>query len=245
MTNQEAKFVLAAYRPGGQDAGDPALAAAITQARSDLALEAWWTRSQAFDHAMTARLKDVAPPAGLREAILTGAKWSRPKPSQPRRFATAWAMAAALALLLSVGVAAYLHFHAQGPGLASFAQFALNDAHQKGHTGDPDRALASYLANGGVALDRTDVPVTVADLRGTGCRSLDFAGVKVFEVCFQRGGGEYHLYLLPRSEWPHAGPAAQQVELSDRGGAAAAWSDAKFVYALATEGGSTLLRKIL
>jgi len=35
MNNQEAKFILAAYRPGGQDASDPLFAEALEQVRRD------------------------------------------------------------------------------------------------------------------------------------------------------------------------------------------------------------------
>ena len=47
MTNQEAKFTLSAYRANGQDAGDPAFAEALAQAKQDPALGAWLARAQA------------------------------------------------------------------------------------------------------------------------------------------------------------------------------------------------------
>ncbi|MGH7997549.1 MAG: hypothetical protein ACREFX_14475, partial [Opitutaceae bacterium] len=83
MNNDEAKFILGGYRPGGRDAGDAAFAEALDQARRDPSLAAWLERSQAFDRAISERLKTVAPPADLRQAILAGGRLSRG--SRPRR----------------------------------------------------------------------------------------------------------------------------------------------------------------
>src|ERR1039458_1792759 len=80
MNNNEAKFLLCAYRPGGRDADDPAFAGALAQARQDPALGAWFAREQAFDTMMASQLGSIAPPPGLREAILTGASVSRASP---------------------------------------------------------------------------------------------------------------------------------------------------------------------
>jgi len=243
MTNEEAKFVLTAYRPGGRDSDDPVLAGAIRQAQSDPNLQTWWARSQAFDGAMAARLREVAPPPGLREAILTGAKLSRPK--QRRRQVLGWlALAAAVAVLLSVAGTGYYHAHTRGAELSGLAQFALNDVRQGGHLGDPDQPLDRWLTTSQEPLDHGALPVNWAQMQSTGCRSLSFAGTKVFEVCFSRGGVMYHLYVLPRSESGRL-PSAEQVELTERDGAAAAWSDSHFVYALATRAGTAMLRRVL
>ena len=39
MKNQEAKFILGAYRPDGRDAGDPAFTEALAQAETQLAAD--------------------------------------------------------------------------------------------------------------------------------------------------------------------------------------------------------------
>ena len=62
MDNQEAKFILSAYRPGGQDASDPRFAEALEQARRDPVLERWFSESIAFDAAMTEKLGAIAVP---------------------------------------------------------------------------------------------------------------------------------------------------------------------------------------
>lgn len=52
MSNNGAKFILSAYRPGGRDAADPAMAKALAQAKGDPALGAWFVREQAHDAAV-------------------------------------------------------------------------------------------------------------------------------------------------------------------------------------------------
>ena len=49
MKNQEAKFILGAYRPDGQDAGDPVFAEALSQAERDPDLRTWFERGRKFD----------------------------------------------------------------------------------------------------------------------------------------------------------------------------------------------------
>ena len=92
MNNSEAKFILNAYRPGGRDADDATFGAALAQARNDPALGAWLVREQAHGAAVAAKLRVVAPPAGLREAILTGARRDAPGGSNRHgwRWRRAW-----------------------------------------------------------------------------------------------------------------------------------------------------------
>src|SRR5207249_674724 len=94
VDNREAKFILNAYRPAGQDASDPRFAEAFEQARRDPGLDRWFSESIAFDTAMTEKLRALEVPPDLRENILAGVKVSRPlRWSKPF---IKWAIAAAL-----------------------------------------------------------------------------------------------------------------------------------------------------
>jgi hypothetical protein len=79
MDNREAKFILNAYRPGGQDAHDPRFVEALDQVRRDPILQHWFDESVAFDAAMTEKLFAIPVPSDLRESILTGVKSLAPK----------------------------------------------------------------------------------------------------------------------------------------------------------------------
>ena len=65
MNTQEAKFILQAYRPGGEDAGDPQFAEALAQAKLDPELAKWFAEQLAFDAAASRALKEVKAPAAL------------------------------------------------------------------------------------------------------------------------------------------------------------------------------------
>ena len=80
MTNEEAKRILAIYRPGTDNERDPMFAWALELARSDRELKAWFDESLAFDQSIRAVFGRVAAPAEVREAILAGHKIIRPSP---------------------------------------------------------------------------------------------------------------------------------------------------------------------
>jgi hypothetical protein len=102
MDNREAKFILNAYRPGGQDANDPRFADALEQVRRDPILQHWFDESVAFDTAMTEKLFATPVPSDLRESILTGVKVTG-APHWKNRWRK-WAIAAAVVLSATLGV---------------------------------------------------------------------------------------------------------------------------------------------
>ncbi len=249
MNNQEAKFLLAGYRPDGRDAADPVFADSLAQVARDPSLRTWLERQQAFDAAVTSKLNAVQPPAGLREAILTGARASRPR----RRWWVnpVWlAAAAAIAVLLSVTVRVR-YLRSSAPGAGDFASFAMNDVANAGDQHTPQlRELAGLqerFANAALPLP-THTQLDGDELRRLGCRKVSFAGRETFEVCFYRGGYLYHLYatavegLAPGAA--NAADARSRIASSGHFNATA-WKDAKFAYALVTYDGPEALRQLL
>ena len=249
MNNEQAKFILRAYRPGGRDAGDATFCAAVQQAQRDPALGAWFAREQAFDAAVAAKVRAVAPPPGLREAILTGARMSRPPAAasaHPWRRPVAWLALAAAAVALA-SVASLRWFRAAGPGAApldTVARFALADP-ESAHTGPhADRlgAFGAWLQNPANAL-ATMPALDLAQLRADDCRAVRIAGHEVFEICFQRGGAWYHIYLARARDFdPGAGNPVFQ-ELAGR--SVVSWTSRGLACVLMTRGGTDALRRIL
>jgi hypothetical protein len=245
MTNQEAKFILGAYRPGGHDAQDAMFGDALGQARRDPALGAWFAREQEHAAAVSGRLRQIAPPPGLREAILAGARvsggaaarswWSRP----------AWlAVAASVALLL--GVSAALWSQRGAAQLDRLADFAVNDTLHAKHAshGATAGALEVMLGQPTTRLGG-NLPVDFAALRTTGCRTLSFAGHDVLEICFTRGGAEFHLYMLQQADFPRL-PAPAEAEFGTRAGAGfLSWADATHRYLVVSAAGVAALRQLL
>ena len=244
MTNNEAKFLLGAYRPNGGDAANAIFGEALNQAKSDPALGAWLARAQAHDAAIAARLREIAPPAGLREAILAGGRASRTPPVTWRRPAVWLALAAGVAVLLSATVALWPNRAAAET--ARIANFALADtAHGKhGGHGEAAGALQVLLSQPTTRLG-AGLPVDFAALRATGCRTVSFAGHDLLEVCFQRNGAWFHVYIANRADFPSlpAGAAATFAQQAQLG--CASWSDATHHFAVVSEAGLDAIKRLL
>lgn len=239
MTNDEAQFILRSYRSGGQDAADPYFGPALMQARQDPALGRWLEREQAIDRAVAERLRQVEPPAHLRRTILAGAQASR----TPARRGP-WLLAAALAAVL-LAVAALVRVSAPRElPLDRFVELAARDLavnHRLMAHPEPNR-VSAWLERAETRLG-AGLPQSPDELRNAGCRAVTFAGIEVFEVCFDRIDG-YHLYIARRQDVSGRIPEEKRFLVRD-GLATVAWADAHYVYVLATEAGAEALRRVL
>jgi len=243
MNTAEAKFILAAYRPGGGDEGDPAFAEALRMTSDDPHLGTWFAQARAHDLAVAGKLAQIPPPYGLREAIVAGARVG----GRQRRPAAAWGwMAAAAAFAVAIGL---YSFRGVSPGTTAtrqLADYAISDmVHgQHGSRGAPSGALVARLQTEGAPMPGAG-EIDFENLRETGCRTLNFAGHDLLEVCFARDGAEYHFYVT-RRDGPLGDAVAKGPDfVSEASGAAAVWSDGRFDYVIATGAGVAALRRLL
>jgi hypothetical protein len=245
MTNEQAKFILRAYRSGGQDAADPAFAEVLSQASRDPILRAWLEKEQAFDGVIGEKLRAVAPPVGLRESILAGAKASRPTP-RIRRASTWMAMAASV-------VVAFGAFWAMPKAVSAstsvdeLARFALGELSMPGHPrGQPLAELGAFGAWLGNASNKLGegLPIKLEELRANNCRVVTVAGREVFEICFRRDVW-YHVYIARRADF-----GCQEAEYSpmyrEQGElASCTWVDDDHVYVLVSRAGLDAVKRAL
>ncbi len=242
MTNQEAQFILNAYRPGGHDAGEPLFGDALQQARQDPALGAWLAREQKHAGTVAAKLREMAPPPALRAAILTGARMSE-TPARSWWSRPAWLAVAAAAAILLVATAVVWPERTSAQ-LAQLTNFAVDDMlhAQHGSHGAPAGALVALLSQPSthVALG---LPVDFAGLRATGCRTLSLAGHDVLEVCFARGPNEFHLYMVQSADFPRL-PASEELG-NHEGVSYAAWADATHHYVVVSNAGVAAIKGLL
>ena len=247
MNNQEAKFILGAYRPDGRDAADPGFATALAQMERDPELRGWFERQRKFDLTVTRKLQDIAPPPELKAAILAGARASRPRPawwSNPFWLAAA----AVLALITALGVSTLRP--TQAPALARLTAFALKDLAEEhdAHVGYPPEfaELQLQLATTKLPLAAPGaVVIDLEDLRRKNCRRVRVAGRDVFEICFQRDGTWYHLYAAQRGDFAPAGGESGTSFASAGEYVAATWIDSKNVYALVARAAEQELRRLI
>jgi hypothetical protein len=244
MKNEEAKFVLHAYRPNGADAGDATFSAALEQAKQDPALEKWFAAQQAFDRAMCAKLKGIAPPENLRASILTGAKVS-----QPNAGANWWrspvpmAVAASIALLLAVGIA----FWPTSASAEQIAAFAIDDTLRQSHAGmeGPEAAELQALLSQADRPLSVGVPLDFAALRANGCRTISFQGRDLLEVCFKRDGKWFHCYVARAADFPRLAGKLPPTFTDKAGASAAAWSDGQHIFVVASKAGRDAIQQLM
>lgn len=246
MNPDDAKFHLRALRPDGRDDADPVFAEALAAAARDPKLAAWHARERAADAAIAGKLAALAPPPGLREAILAGARASRPAPARWRQ--SQWLAAAAAVAVMLTAVAVFRLARPAGPGVAELAALATRDfteAHDA-HDGFPRDLGAVQARLAGVALPLGgSLPVDLAELKRGRCRAVRLAGREVFELCFVRDGAWYHLYVMEASGAPGGTTRARPEIRATADHAVAAWRDARHVYALVTDAGAGALQRLL
>ena len=241
MDNEQAKFILQAYRPGGEDASDPQFAEALEHVRRDPALTRWFEEEQALDEAIANKLESAPIPPDLKGFILAAKSVVSPKAWWRRPAALAWA--ACLAMLLSLG------------GL----WFKANTGYAAYHK-DMVEAVASLesldLRESDVNkikdwLSATDAPSTFAmpeglkKYAGLGCRVLDWRGKEVTLICFcddSRGlRDKVHLLVINARDLPGAPPGPKPRFKENGHIATASWSDEEYTYILAGHHGAQAL----
>lgn len=241
MNNDEARFILAAYRPGGQDATDPLFAEPLSQAQRDPDLKAWFKSQLAFDSAVSAKLRELQPPPGLRDLILAGVRVSQRERTSRRRWY--WFAAAAMFVICLSVLAAVVRSAAVRPELAELNRFALRDTAFDGmeHIAslpgmrDLEARLAETHFRNDTALD-----FDLVRLRANGCRTVRVAGREVFEICFGRDH-EFHVYIARRDDFATLRSREPRF-VADGRLSAATWVDSRFAYSLVTTAGSSALR---
>lgn len=244
MKSDEAKFILGAYRPNGLDAADPTFAQALWQAQADQELGTWFARSKAHDGALAARLREIAPPAGLREAIFAGGRVSS-RSRRLLRLPTWLAIAAAVAVLATLSV--MWKAGSRQAGADAFGKFVMADTESGNYPGKGAAYsdLGRWLESGAGKLSAAVIPMDFEKLRTTGCRTVQFFGHDVLELCFERDNRLFHLYAMRRGDLPKAPVSGRPMLVSDDGTSAAVWSDAHFIYAVTTQKGMEALQRVL
>jgi hypothetical protein len=235
MNNEEARFILSAYRPGGQDANDPDFASALAQAQRDPTLKAWFEAEQSFDAAVAERLHTVRPPADLRAAILVGAKASEPvgwkMPS--------WAMMAAM-VALCIGLLGLWMTNRQTPtpAFADWQETAfrfLESAPKLDRMSPQADELQEWLRAANSPTPPV-LPASLAKLKALGCKTLESDGHRISVLCFHRGNGKLiHLVVSDRSAAPGL-PTADPVFAQRGDWTTASWAQGDEAYMLVTEG---------
>ena len=252
MDNREAKFILNAYRPGGQDANDPRFAEALEQARRDPILQRWFDESVAFDAAMTAKLSATPVPSELRESILTGVRITRPEttPGWKTRWRK-WAIAAVVLLNATLGI---LIWHNTRPTPvagwqlqaldAILSSIARNESHFDLISSNPTDLVRWLQANYAPAGKK--LPNHLDKLPSIGCKTFFWGGKPVSLICFTLPGGRViHLVMTTVSTESDRAIKHRAKVIQQGHWATATWREGDMIYMLALEGSRDELHSYL
>lgn len=244
MTNEQAKLILQAYRPGGQDAHDPLYAEALAQARCDPGLARWFEAEQSLDAAIGEKFREQPVPSHLESDILALATLRRPEPWWRR---TSWMAAAALVALLALA-ALWWPGRRQGQ-LAAYRDNMTDFLNRRfDHLDFKARRvteLKQFLAQRGAPGDFA-LPAGLSELPGYGCRVLAWEGRTVSLICFHLADKkQIHLFVIQGPKFRDAPPAGSVQFASSSGWTTASWRQGDTTYLLAGKGGQAALQKHL
>lgn len=233
MTPQEAKEILARYRPNTADETDPDFAEALQYAQTNPELRQWLSDQQEF-HAMVRRqMQAIEPPRDLKDRILAGMP---PEPKVVALWQRKEFMALAASILVILGASLFwasptteeLNFAGWRSRMVSFA---LRTYQMDILTSDA-QAVRSHLAKSGAPAD-FEVTPALAKLPVKGGGRLSWQNRPVSMICFSLPNNEtLYMFVMDETSLPGAKPTQPTIE-TDKRLATAAWSANGKVYLMA------------
>jgi hypothetical protein len=246
MNQEEAKQILQAWCPGEEDHGPMREAFALMEKDPELA--DWFGAQQATDDSLRTALQSIAPPPGLREAILQQHKVT-PFPSSTRRtpYILVWAAAAAITLAAGVFLWSFVGDHRLHTARIESRIPALTQAHQhafEATLAEPEQ-MRQWLSARNAPSD-FPIPASLTGVSHVGCEVISIERAKVSILCFDLGGGRIaHLYVVDRRDLADA-PSEDAPAFRQMGDIAmASWSQGDKSFFLAERGSVDSVRGLL
>lgn len=235
MDEQQARLILQAYRPGGEDKGDPHFDEALQEAARNPALARWFAEEQAFDRAMKTHLDSVPAPFGLRTRIL--AQTTPRASSRKMSWAVGLATVAASLFLIAQLIGLWRSLAPASGALGNYAQEMVSFVQLAPPLEMESKdlgAIKNWLAK--KETIPMEVPSRLAALEPAGCRVLSFRGHDVTLICFHRDGDKLaHLFVVDRAAFPKL-PGAGPIFSSEGEWTTATWAEKDRVYMIAVQG---------
>ena len=237
-------MILAAYRPGSQDAADPQVASALEQAEHDPALKAWLVQHTAFQTQVRECFREIPAPDDLSRRILSPSNIVPLSPIWHRR--ALWAAAAGILVLASLSA-----FWFRGPGEGSFAVFQTRMAQAALRQYRMD-IVTNDLAHIRQFLTRNRAPADfqlsgpLAKLAPVGAGLLSWQDQRVSMVCLESGAGNeatiLYLFVVARSAVARPPTSIPEFRPVNKLGTAS-WIEGNHAYLLAAPSDAERLRR--
>jgi hypothetical protein len=251
MSKQEAREILALYRPGTADEKDPAFDQARQLAKTDPELACWFDEHCEAYLVLRRKFQAIPIPPGLKEQILSERKIRRPFFQKYLR--PMLAAAAIVALLLGIESGFWTtHFSSDGyPAYRKrMTESALRGYKMDLMQNDPD-LIRNYLKAKNAPADYS-LPAGLKSAAFAGCAVSSWQRNPVSMICFQSGRplppgdqSDLWLFVIDRKAVANAPPAAAPVFQRVNKATTASWSNGEHSYLLAAVGDEAFLRKYL
>ena len=247
MRSDEAKFILSAFRPRGEDAGDPQMTRALVQAGRDPELLHWLDEAREFDLFVASKLEESTPvPAELRTNIMNGAQLCE----SGRRSLRLFLIGTAAALVLLVGGFGLLLRSVEPLAGWQLAALEVIPGLSSGQTPFDEQSndlgeLQDWLKEA-KAPNATTLPLGLSRLGAVGCKTLSWDNQLVSIICFGGGkGGFVHLVIINRQGPPNAHRPSSPHWIERGGWLTATWNSGEQTYMLAMQSGRAALNVLL
>jgi hypothetical protein len=251
VNNQEAKSILALFRPGSADEADPSFHEARQLAQSDPELARWFGAHCEAYFVLRRKFESIPIPPGLKEQILSERKIQRPLFQRYGR--ALLALAAVVAFLVGINFG-FWPFHGVTDRYSAYRkrmiESALRPYYMDVVAADPVRIRDFLKANHAPADYPLPGGMKTAAL--VGCAVSSWQGNPVSMICFKSGrplppGDQSDLWLFVTSRKTVANAPVPSAPVIARVNKAttASWSDDHNNYLLAVVGDEALLRKYL
>ena len=248
MNGADAKFLLTAYRPGGEDAQEPEFREALEHTQLDPAVRVWLEREQRADRLIAGALQSVPVPPDLRSVILAGAKISRERPW----FADVRLMALAASVLFCAFIAAFFAEQKSSRGLAGWQTAAIETVAAVVSGRRPLDLESPRLEEVQAWLAHHDAPRAamlpgrLPNLKTVGCKTIVWENQTVSIICFHRPDGELvHLATIARTGLRNAPPLYRPSYAIAGEWATVSWSEGDLAVMLFTKGKPADLQTLL
>jgi hypothetical protein len=243
MTKEEAKRILAAYRPGDQDRLESDFAEALQETERDAELARWFADEREFDRAVAAHLKSVTVPFGLKTRILANVA---PRAATKSRWVAPLAVAAAALFLLAQLISVWRGSAQHSGSLSDYEQEMMSFVKL-----DPPLEMQSleigpikqWIAERKAPL--AEIPPGIAAVETMGCRILSFRGHPVTLICFCHGQTVAHLLMVDRAALPTLRPRNPPTLAGEGDWTIATWADQHYAYMLAVHDKPAAARRYL
>jgi len=247
----DAKTHLLRYRPGTTDAADPLVNEALALAKISPELACWLEAQSAGLTVLRGRFRQIAPPAGLKEQILS--EFAASQRAMARRRLLGVTLAVICVLVATLANLWPPRRATENPLVLyqnRMVRIAMGGYAMDLLTNDPG-SIRAYLAQHQAPADFT-LPVPLQHTALMGCAVRDWRGARVSLICFRTGkplppgvASDLWLFVVDRASVGNApNPNAPQFARVSRL-ITATWTEGNNLYLLGVQGPESDLRQYL